>query len=313
MIIIQILIYLSLIVFIALCIIRIVKLFNSPVHLRWELYPVPHEKGKSKYGGSRLEEVNWWEKPPQKSWFGEIKATLSEMLFLKGVFENNRKLWYASYPFHLGLYLFIINIFLLIITSIIDINKNSINYINSSILVILYWKIYIIAWVASIIGLVGSVRLLIMRIFDKGMKFYSNWSHYFNIILIGLLYLTALLWLATDNDIIYNLIDIYTALITFSLIPSIPLIGILHFSLLILFLFYLPLTHMTHFFTKYFTYHKVRWDDAQIEHGSKIEKTLYKQLNQIVSWAAPHIAADGKSNWIDLATGKNSNEEKPNE
>jgi len=35
---------------------RTVKIAQMPVHLRWELAPVPHEKGKSAYGGSYLEE-----------------------------------------------------------------------------------------------------------------------------------------------------------------------------------------------------------------------------------------------------------------
>ncbi len=33
-----------------------------PIHLRWELYPVPHEAGKAEYGGGYLEETSWWSK-----------------------------------------------------------------------------------------------------------------------------------------------------------------------------------------------------------------------------------------------------------
>ena len=28
------------------------RLAKMPVHLRWDLYPIPHEKGRAHYGGS---------------------------------------------------------------------------------------------------------------------------------------------------------------------------------------------------------------------------------------------------------------------
>ena len=59
---------------------------------------------------------------------------------------------------------------------------------------------------------------------------------------------------------------------------------------------------MTHFFTKYFTYHSVRWEDSPNVSGGKMSKEIEKLLNQPVSWAAPHIGADGHKNWIALAT-----------
>ena len=38
-----------------------------PVHVRWEIYPVQHETtAKVAYGGSYMEELNWWEKKHEK-------------------------------------------------------------------------------------------------------------------------------------------------------------------------------------------------------------------------------------------------------
>ncbi len=59
---------------------------------------------------------------------------------------------------------------------------------------------------------------------------------------------------------------------------------------------------MTHFFTKFFTYHKVRWEDEPNLKGSKMQEKIAKQLQQPVEWAAPHIGADGKKNWIAIVT-----------
>jgi hypothetical protein len=65
---------------------------------------------------------------------------------------------------------------------------------------------------------------------------------------------------------------------------------------------YIPLTHMSHFFTKWFMYHDIRWSDEPNFRGGKIEKKVGKLLEYPVSWAAPHIRGDGKKNWVDVAT-----------
>jgi len=48
--------YLCVSIFVLVVVARILKLARLPVHVRWELYPVAHEKGKAHYGGSILEE-----------------------------------------------------------------------------------------------------------------------------------------------------------------------------------------------------------------------------------------------------------------
>lgn len=51
--------YFGLVIFLILVISKAIKIATAPVHLRWELYPVAHEKGKAHYGGSYLEEFEW--------------------------------------------------------------------------------------------------------------------------------------------------------------------------------------------------------------------------------------------------------------
>ena len=36
---------------------------------------------------------------------GDLKALLEEVLFLHATFTHNLKLWFRTYPFHLGLYM----------------------------------------------------------------------------------------------------------------------------------------------------------------------------------------------------------------
>jgi hypothetical protein len=59
---------------------------------------------------------------------------------------------------------------------------------------------------------------------------------------------------------------------------------------------------MMHFVAKYFTYHQVRWEDEPLMPGSRLEKEVTDLLKQPVTWSASHLNADGKKNWVDLAT-----------
>ena len=50
---------------------------------------------------------------------------------------------------------------------------------------------------------------------------------------------------------------------------------IIHIILLSLFFLYFPITRMMHLFAKYFTYHKVRWEDEPNVKGSKLVATTH--------------------------------------
>jgi nitrate reductase gamma subunit len=67
-----------------------------------------------------------------------------------------------------------------------------------------------------------------------------------------------------------------------------------------LFIFYLPFTRMVHFFSKYFTYHEVRWDDRPMEKGGTLERRMMEALNFGVDWSAAHVKT-GKT-WAEVAT-----------
>jgi nitrate reductase gamma subunit len=69
------------VLFLAGSVARFLSYARQPMHLRWEIYPVP--EGHT----------------------GQAKVMVPEILFLKALHEFNRSLWYVSYPFHLGLYL----------------------------------------------------------------------------------------------------------------------------------------------------------------------------------------------------------------
>lgn len=294
---------LTIIIFFVAVITKIIRIATAPVHLRWELYPVPHEGGgKAEYGGSRLEEPDWWEKKMHKDSLGELKVMIPEIAFLKGVWEHNKQLWIGSFPFHFALYLFIVNIALFCLITFFKLIGIDLLANNNIFSQIIYYAILIFAWTGSVLGLIGTFRLLFSRIVDPNLSKYSSASHYFNIILIGSLYFTVFLWLVSGRNFVEDLAKFYYGFVTFSTATSLPAIGYWHILLSLLFIAYLPFTHMSHFFTKYFTYHKVRWEDEPNIPSSKLNKKLMEQLKYPVSWSAPHIGADGTKTWLAIAT-----------
>ena len=67
--------YLGIIFFLIAVVARFFFWSKMPMHLRWELYPVAHEGGgRAAYGGSYLEESDWWKKKREVSLFGELKV-----------------------------------------------------------------------------------------------------------------------------------------------------------------------------------------------------------------------------------------------
>ena len=66
------------ILFIILSLYKAVSFAHMPLHARMELYPVPQEKGRHKYGGSYMEEVEWWHKPRQISRTSELIDMMKE-------------------------------------------------------------------------------------------------------------------------------------------------------------------------------------------------------------------------------------------
>jgi nitrate reductase gamma subunit len=97
--------YAAIAIFVIAVVARFIVWSRMPMHLRWELYPVAHEAERAHYGGSYLEDVDWWKKPREVSLMGELKVMIPEILFLVALKEHNLKMWKRSFPFHFGIYL----------------------------------------------------------------------------------------------------------------------------------------------------------------------------------------------------------------
>lgn len=297
----------ALAVFVVGNLVRILRIATMPVHLRWELYPVPHElRARARYGGSYFEEVDWWTKSMKTNRTGELRVMLAEVFLLKGVWKHNRELWLWSWFFHLGLYLLIGQAVLAMVCA----------YAGHAGALGAYRALRplsaIISWLAVLSGTAGTLGLLVCRGTSLKLRPFTSTAAYFNLSLIFLIFASGLLSLFVGSAAVDDMISLAGGLLMFHAAPDLHGVAAAHVLLLALFLAYFPFTHMTHMYMKYFAYHAVCWDDAPYRPGTRIHASIVRSLSQPVSWASPHIRADGKKTWIDIASEEvNSCEKKP--
>ena len=301
MIVVYLLTYFAVLLFIILVVSKIIKYASTPVHVRWELYPVAHEPKRNKYGGSYYEEPEWWKHKAKKNHIAELWAMFEEIVFLKGVYHHNKKLWYFSFPFHFGLYLIVVTFFLVFAEAILDI-FSVISLFNSYSVTenILSLLTNICGYAGLVLTFIGCIGLIIQRATDKKFKFYNAPMDFVNLffILILVIFISLTLFLSNPSFVASKLYAKSLLTFNFTFIPG--SVFILHIILISLFLLYFPITRMMHLFAKYFTYHNVRWEDEANVKGGKLEKRIKAALNFGVSWSAPHMKT-GKT-WAEVAT-----------
>ncbi|MEW6359406.1 MAG: respiratory nitrate reductase subunit gamma [Planctomycetota bacterium] len=294
--------YLAVIVFVVAVAARAVMLYRMPIHIRWELYPVPHEGKRAEYGGSYYENGEWWTHDRHFSLVGTLKYMLPEMIFLKSLWDENRKLWYRSAPFHWGIYSLGALAGLLVLGALCQMVGVAVGGGASFIGSIIFY-LTILAGVASIVlGIAGAAAMLHMRLTDEDLASFTAPRDIFNLAFILVAFLSmGLAFLAADRS--FSLLRNHVhSLMTFKMAsPGSGLVA-LEMVVLSLLLAYIPLTHMSHFFIKWFTYHEIRWDDAPNMRRSRMEDRIKEVLKYPVSWSAPHIKGDGKKDWGSVAT-----------
>jgi len=272
---------------------------KMPMHLRWELYPVAHEASKASYGGSYLEETEWWNKKREVSLLGELKVMVPEILFLVALKEHNPKLWIRSLPFHFGLYVIAVCTVLLLFTGILGGIAPSV--VSGGFGTFLGKLILVTGVVGPVLGIIGAIGLLQRRMSEPSLRDYSSGADFFNLVFFVIAFGCALLnFVVLDRDFTGTMAFAHN-LVTFDFgqMGFLPGLTVVLLSALVA---YIPLTHMSHFVGKYFAYHSIRWNDTPNLKGGPEEGTIGSLLSRPVSWSAPHIQGDGKKTWADVAT-----------
>lgn len=269
-------------IFVLGCAWRAYRYASAPEHLRWDLYPVAHEP--SPHGGSYLESKDWWTKPRHTTLVGEVVFMAEEILLLRGVFKHNRTLWWGSLPFHWGLYL--------MTATTLGLAAGALGVGGDAFLLALG----ALGGMGGGLLAVGSTVLLYLRSRDPRLRPYTAPVDLMNLGLLAALGTLSVLVAAGGMGPVASAVgDLARARP-----PRVSAVLAAQMSVASLFLLYLPATRMVHFFSKYFTYHAVRWDDRPREVGTTLDRRLRQALDYGVAWSAPH-ARTGKT-WGEVAT-----------
>jgi nitrate reductase gamma subunit len=276
-----------------------------PMHVRWELYPVPHEPTeRARYGGSFMEEVDWWKKPRQTSSLGALKATVPEILLLSSVRAHNRRLWARTFPFHLGMYMVAgaVGTAMLAGATIAIAPR-----LLSGSLGDLARALVLILGVGGLtLGVLGAVTLLVRRLTVPALRLHTVPGDIFNLVFFAITFGCGLLTFLLVDRNADKAMTFAANLASFNLVP-LPGTGlewILPVATVVLsssLLAYVPVTHMSHCVGKHFAYHAIRWNGDPNLAGGPQEGEISKLLAYRVSWPAEHIRGGGRKTWADLA------------
>jgi nitrate reductase gamma subunit len=248
--------------------IRILRIAAMPIHVRWELYPVPE---------SSIEKA---------------RVMLFEVLLLKGVYEHHRSLWLGSWLFHSSLYLLIGVAGLSLVGSLAMWARDTIASCITPLSVI-----------AFAFGTAGTAVLILMRLLNARMRFFASFAALFNLALLLAIFVSGLAYVFTHPAFAYKMIAQSGSLLALNPAPSLDPLAVVHLCLLAFFIAYFPFTQMAHGALKYFMYHSVRWDDRSAEQIPKCAEEMKRYLAFPVSWSASHIR-DGKATWAEVVSPK---------
>lgn len=265
---------LALAIFLILSAAKFAKYSRFNQHSRFDLYPVPKEgKGRGEYGGSYMEDDEWWDKPRSINRVAETVDIAKEMFFIRKLFVNQESLWIPSFLFHGGIYFMMLWSVLLLIGAFVQFD----------------WLV-VITNVVGVIGFCcagfGATVLLLLRLTDSGLKPYTTPIEYFNLALILVVLATgAYSWL-----FVANVHEVARAAVAFNLAELPPLV-IIHLILLGIMMIYIPAGKMGHYVGKFFSFRSVMWNNEPNLPGTKVNSAV-KASNAAgasVRWDAPHV------------------------
>ncbi len=299
--------YFGLFIFLAGCLRRILVYARTPLHLRWEIYPLPHEHPyRAAYGGSYFETQQWWRQPQVTNRRGEWRVMIEEILFLKSLRQFNRRLWLPSFLFHFGLYIAVsaASCAALALCCTLLPSRPHIAALAQVLAPISKFA----GAVAAVLILAGACWLLMHRTTDPALKSSTHAGDIFNLLffiaasslLIGG-YLLRAPGTASLGEFARGAVHFDRDLRIGTAFSA----GLILTSMLVA---YIPFTHMAHFIAKYFTWHAVRWDDRRNQRGSAMEGKVAGSLGYKPTWSAPHMGADGQRTWAEIATSNPTKE-----
>jgi nitrate reductase gamma subunit len=298
----------SALIFVVAVIAKAFHFARTPLHLRWELYPVPHEAPERvAHGGSYFEQSEWWRRPRESNLVGELRFMVPEMLFLHALRTFNRPLWRRSFPFHFGLYLLAGTLALLF--SLAAAARLVPGLSSGTAVEIARGFAAASGTVGLLSALAGAAGLLHRRLTDRALRVSTTPGDVVNLLFFIAAFGLLGIGYAARPSGAPGALSLVSGLIAWDLgikVPGLLAAGIVATALLVA---YIPLTHMAHFVAKYFTYHSVRWDDDPMVHNSRRAAALAEYLAFRPTWSADHIRKPGETpTWADIVAANPSQE-----
>lgn len=274
------------------CVRRVWQYASLPSHLRWELYPVPHEAPeRAAHGGSYFEQSEWWTKPREAHRAGELRVMAAEIFAFDSVREANRTLWWRTLLFHFGMYC-VVGFVVLQVTMYFATGGLFANLVAD-----LQLAVKLLGRMGLVFIFLGSMALLRRRVADTNLRDYTHAADYVH---LGFIAITALAVLggsfAANAPTPQRFIAAAFHFDTAAQVPALLAAGLLLTFALVA---YIPYSHMAHFIAKYFTYHAVRWDDRP---NYEVVQSVARSLSYRPTWSATHMGADGTKTWAEIAT-----------
>ncbi|HOU91217.1 MAG TPA: hypothetical protein PLU22_09240 [Polyangiaceae bacterium] len=301
-------VYLALAAFVSAVVARVLWWVRQPPHLRWELYPLPHEPApRGRYGGSFMEVPEWWRQPRRRTRLGEVAAMAKEILLLHGVWAHNRPLWRWTFPFHLGLYLVASAVGLWLVYGLAGAVAPAL--LGGALGAVARPVILALGAGGFALGAGGALGLLVRRLTAPELRGYSAPADLFNLAFFAVAFGVGLVTIVLLDPDGARSLAFAVRLCSLDLVPPSGQgleRGLLVSSVLLLgaLVAYVPLTHMSHFVGKFFAYHAIRWNDEAHPAGGRREAEIQALLQREVSWAARHVAGGGRTTWGTLVQGR---------
>lgn len=257
---------------------KAIKYARMPVHLRWELYPMPR----------------------YKSFLRRFLFILKDNFYLGEYFHRDRGYWFVLLPWHIGFILIISFHILCFLGALVMLSSLSISSESANILGRAIFYVTLMTGVCSFIsGSFGSIGLFIKRLTGEDLRAYASPVNYFNYLFTLAVFLSGLYaWYFIDPTF-SEYREFWKGLVTLKPTNVEPAAAI-HIIFFALFLIYLPFTRSMHYITRFFAYFWIIWDEKPFLKGSKIEKSVKELLNKPISWSAPHIQSGKK--WGEVAS-----------
>ncbi|MBO4335938.1 MAG: nitrate reductase [Desulfovibrio sp.] len=286
----------------------------SPLHVRWEIYPVPHEGKKAAYGGSFMENSDWWTKVRHVEHFYDILGIFKEVLLLEATFKHNHTLWFRTYPFHFGLYMLMggsIILFFTVLAGLLGASPLWNPQEMEGFVTFIHNVLNSVVLIGALAIFGGGIALICRRMNDEGLAVYSSREHFLNIgVFVLFAFLTLMTW-ACNADYVILAATFMHNLLTLNFVPQESNLFALSMLLGFFVLLWIPLSNMQHLLLKYFMYHDIRWNDVPTQASVTNQNLIPDLLKKQVTWAAPHIAGDGTpKSWLDVAVNVPNKTEK---